>query len=162
MKKLCFIIIGAILFNFISLASVSALSISIYVPEKYTDIIAGDRLYFEIGVEYPENPRRKDLRLEYEILTLEEEVIAQSKGLKAIKTQASFVESIIVPESAMSKMHLIRVKIGDYGDLKEEVSASFFIINNSASQIKLYLFITIGAVIIIGILIIFSLLIKKK
>ena len=100
MKKYILIILLILTLNFLSLASVSALSIVVHVPEKYTDVQAGERFYFEIGIEYPENPSRKDLRLNYEILTQEGEVIAQSKILKAIETQASFIDYILIPESA--------------------------------------------------------------
>ncbi|MCH7850130.1 MAG: hypothetical protein IH845_00620, partial [Nanoarchaeota archaeon] len=44
--------------NFIGMASVSALSIVVHVPEKYVDVQAGERFYFEIEIKYPENPSR--------------------------------------------------------------------------------------------------------
>ena len=96
MKKLLLIMLGIILFSFISMASVSALSIVVHVPEKYTDVVAGERFYFEIEIKYPENPSRKDLRLNYEIMK-DNEVIAQAKVLKAIETQASFMDFIVIP-----------------------------------------------------------------
>ena len=86
MKKICLIFIGFVLF----VNLVSALSVVVHVPEKYVSVVAGERFYFEVEVKYPENPSRKDLSLEYKILTRDGDVIAQSKVLKAIETQASF------------------------------------------------------------------------
>ena len=51
-------------------------------------------------------------------------MIAQSKVLKAIETQASFMDFIVIPESAKPGMHIIKVKITDYEGLSEEVEAS--------------------------------------
>ena len=151
---------GIILFGFISLTSVSALSIVVHVPEKYTDVQAGERFYFEIEVKYPENPSRKDLRLNYEILK-DDEVIAQSKVLKAVETQASFIDFIVIPESAEKGLHIIKVKISDYEDLSEEVEASFHVTSGSSSQVKLYFFILLGVIILVGILIVINIVISK-
>ena len=118
MRKYISTILLIFVLSLFSLTSVSALSIVVHVPEKYTDVIAGERFYFEIEVKYPENPSRKDLRLNYEIMK-DGEVIAQSKVLKAVETQASFMDFIVIPESAEKGMHIIKVKIADYEDLNE-------------------------------------------
>ena len=54
------IIFVLIFFSLFFLTSVSALDITLHVPEKYTDVQAGERFYFEIEIKYPENPSRKD------------------------------------------------------------------------------------------------------
>ncbi len=161
MKKISLIMVGVILFGFLSLASVSALSVVVHVPEKYTDVVAGERFYFEIEVKYPENPSRKDLRLEYEILTQDGEVVAQSKVLKAIETQASFMDFIVIPESAGKGMHIIKIKITDYEGLSEEVEASFQIISAGSSQFRTYFFILLAVIIVVGILVVIS-IVKKR
>jgi len=56
-KKKTLGIIGGMLLTVFALPQpVAALSISVHVPEKYTDVEAGERFYFEIDVKYPENP----------------------------------------------------------------------------------------------------------
>ena len=145
----------------LSLSSVSALSIVVHVPEKYTDVQAGERFYFEIEVKYPENPSRKDLRLEYEILK-DDEIIAQSKVLKAVETQASFIDFIVIPESAESGLHIIKVKISDYEVLSEEIEASFNVISTGSGQIKTYFFILLGVVILVGILVVIDIMVSKR
>ena len=146
--------------NFISMASVSALSVVVHVPEKYTDVIAGERFYFEIEVKYPENPSRKDLRLNYEIMK-EGEIIAQSQVLKAVETQASFMDFIVIPESAKKGLHIIKVKISDYSGLSEEVFASFQVIK-SGSETKTYFFILLGAVVVVGLLVVWQIFKLRK
>lgn len=132
-------------------APVYALSLVVHVPEKYTDIEAGERFYFEIEIKYPENPSRKDLRLLYEIKK-DDELIAKSKVLKAIETQASFVDFIVIPESAKTGLHIITVEVTDYEDLRKEVSASFYVAEGRGVQIRKYFLILLGAVIFVGLL----------
>lgn len=160
-KRLSLLLIFALIISFISLTYVSALSLVVHVPEKYTDVQAGDRFYFEIEVKYPENPQRKDLRLEYEIKTPDGELLAQSKALKAVETQASFIDFIVIPESAGSGLHVINVKVRDYESLSEEVSSSFHITSGGAGQIKIYFFILLGAVLLVGLLVIIALVRRK-
>ena len=160
MRKLIPILFILSFFYFISLTSVSALSIVVHVPEKYTDVRAGERFYFEIEIKYPENPSRKDLRLNYNILK-DGEVIAQSKVLKAIETQASFIDFIVIPESADSGLHIIKVDVSDYEALSEEVSASFHVVSGGGKT-KTYFFILLGATILVGILVIINIVLGKR
>ncbi len=137
--------------NFLNLTSVSALSIVVHVPEKYLETMAGERFYFEVEIKYPENPSRKDLRLEYEIKK-DDEVIAQSKVLKAVETQASFIDSIVIPENAKTGLHKINIKVSDYEDLSEEVFASFYVIGDEGDQLRNYFFIIFGVIVFISFL----------
>ena len=159
MKKLILIIILFMVF-FNNLSYASSLSVVVHVPEKYTDIQAGERFYFEIEIKYPENPSRKDLRLNFEI-SKDDEVIAQSKVLKAIETQASFIDFIVIPESAETGLHIIKVKISDYEGLSKEVSASFHVTSAGSGQIKTYFFILLGVTILVGILVVIGIVMGK-
>lgn len=134
---------------------VHALSIVTHVPEKYTEVFAGERFYFELDIKYPENPSRKDLRLAYEI-TKDGELIAQSKVLKAVENQTSFIDFIVIPETAETGLYLIDVSIQDYADLREEVSASFHVVNPDSGQFRLYFFILLGAILVVIMLSIFE------
>ena len=158
MRKLPLFFIFLFVFSFVSMSFVSSLSLAVHIPEKYTEVSAGERFYFEIEVKYPENPERKDLRLNYEILTLDGEIIAQSKVLKAIETQASFMDFIVMPESAKKGMHTIRVAVSDYEDLSEEVEASFYITAGTDEQIKFYFFLLLGVVVLLAILVVIFLI----
>ena len=160
MRKIYLILLVVLLFNMF--ASVSALSLVVHVPEKYTDVTAGERFYFEIDVKYPENPSRKDLRLEYEILTQDGELVSQAKALKAVETQASFIDFIVIPEGVGGGLHIINVKVKDYESLSEEVSSSFHIKAAEGDKIMLYLIIILGAVVLVGILVVVSIVVAKK
>ncbi|MCH7851049.1 MAG: hypothetical protein IH845_05390 [Nanoarchaeota archaeon] len=157
-RKIYLILIVGLFFS--NYAPVSALSIFAHVPEKYTDIIAGERIYFEVEVQYPENPRRKDLILEYEVKDSEEKLVAQLKTLKAIKTQITFVDFIKIPEDAVEGLHTINVKVKDYESLSEEVSTSFQVVGDSEGQIMVYFLILFGVIVLIGILIIVVIFIR--
>ena len=153
------IVVAVFVFN---AGPVYALSIMVHVPEKYTDVEAGERFYFELEIKYPENPRRKDLRLNYIITDESGETIAQAKYLKAIETQASFMDYIVIPESAKGGLHVINVKVGDYEGLDEEVSASFHVVGSKSAQLKLYFFILLGVIALVGILVIVNIVVSRR
>lgn len=140
---------------------VLALSLTVHVPEKYTNVSAGERLYFELDVKYPENPTRKDLRLTYQILE-GESVLAESKVLKAVEAQASFIDFVVIPENAKGGIHTIKVTVGDYDKLSEEVSATFHVVGKQSDQIKLYLLLILGAIGVVGILVIVNIFLTRK
>jgi hypothetical protein len=147
-KKLLFILFVAILF-LLPQFRVLALSAAVHVPEKYTDVLAGDRFYFEVEIKYPENTSRKDLKLEYDI-TKNGEIISQSKVLKAVETQASFMDYVVIPSGAEAGLHDIVVKISDYQNLNEETSASFNV-KSQDNTLFYYFLLLLGAIIIFGI-----------
>jgi len=162
MKRMSKFFIFLFLFVF-SLSFSSSLSAVVHVPEKYTDVNAGERFYFEVSVKYPENPQRKDLRLTYEVLNLDGELVSQSKALKAIETQASFVDFLVIPESTDSGLHTINVRIEDYELLSEEVSSSFNVKGNKLEELQVYFFILLGAIFFVGFLVVLNLKgVKKK
>jgi len=130
-------------------SQILALSAGVHVPEKYTDVLAGERFYFEIEIKYPENTSRKDLKLEYNIVK-NGEIISQSKVLKAIETQSSFMDYVVIPSSAEAGLYEIKVKITDYQDLNEETSASFNVRSQDNSMFY-YFIILLAAIIIFGI-----------
>lgn len=144
--------IFVLFFFFIFLSNVSALSIAVHVPEKYVEVYSGERFYFELDVKYPENTFRKDLRLEYVILS-GEEIVSRSNVLKAIETQSSFIDFIVIPEGAKEGLHEIRVEISDYEDLNKQVSASFYVVSDGSDQIRNYFFILLFSIVFIGFLV---------
>jgi hypothetical protein len=149
-KLFCiFFCLGLLLFP---MSQVFALSAAVHIPEKYVDVLAGERFYFEVEIKYPENNSRKDLKLEYNIIK-NEEIISQSKVLKAIETQSSFMDYVVIPSSAIAGLYKITVKISDYQDLNEETSASFNV--KSEDNSLLYYFLALlGAIGIFGVFVI--------
>lgn len=144
-------------FAFCAPENAFAISVGVHIPEKYASVKAGDRLYFELEIMYPENQNRQDLRIEYQILE-NGVLIAQSKVLKAVETQASFMDYIIIPDTADKGMHEINVAISDYEDLSAEASTSFSV-ESENGEIKIYFYIIVGFIILLGVVIIWQ--IKK-
>lgn len=141
---------------------ISGLSIDLNVPEKYTEVNAGERFYFEISIKYPENPQRKDLRIEYFITDSEGGLISQSKALKAVETQASFIDFIVIPETAKTGFYIITAKIKDYEKLSEEVSASFNVKGKGIDQIKIYFLIIIMSIFLVGFIVVLNIRKMKR
>lgn len=141
----------------------SAMSITIGIPAKYSEVKAGEDVYFETEVKWPENTGRKDLRIEYSVKDKEGNEVAYLKVLKAIETQASFMDSISIPESIAPGMYKIIADFNDYKDLNQEVAASFNVAK-SGNNVLNFLFVILGALGVIVLLMIVELfvLMKKK
>jgi len=141
--------------------SVSAMSISVGIPEKYSEIKAGEKVYFETEVKWPENAGRKDLRIEYSVKNKASGEVAYLKVLKAIETQASFMDAISIPESVPPGTYKISAKFSDYGSLSEEVAASFRVSKNTNS-IQNYLIAIIGILGVIAVFVVTELFVLTK
>jgi hypothetical protein len=142
---------------------VLAMSIAIGIPEKYSEVKAGEKVYFETEVKWPENVGRKDLRIEYSVKDKDGAETAYLKVLKAIETQASFMDSISIPESTPPGLYKISAEFNDYKDLSQEVVASFNVAK-AGNSVEKYLFIIIGVLGIVVLLVLVEMvvLMKKK
>jgi uncharacterized protein YceK len=139
----------------------SAMTITVGIPEKYSEVQAGEKVYFETEVKWPENIGRKDLRIEYSVKDKNGQEMAYLKVLKAIETQASFMDSISIPESIPSGMYKISATFSDYKNLNQEVAASFNV-TKSNNNIQMYLFIIIGILSVITIFVVIELFLLAK
>lgn len=137
-----------------------AMSISVHVGDRYTEVLGGDRLYFELDIKYPENPSRKDLRLEYQIVR-DDTVIASQKVLRAVETQISFLDYIVIPELAESGGYKLNVVVTDYEKLHKEVSATFKVLKGR-EQVATYFLILLGAIFLVAILVISHIMLEQK
>jgi DNA gyrase/topoisomerase IV subunit A len=142
---------------------VSAMSATINIPAKFSTVKAGESVYFETDVKWPENSGRKDLRIEYSISDKNGVEVAYLKVLKAIETQASFMDSMVIPENAAPGLYKIKLTLSDYQDLNHEVAASFTVAKSGGS-IQIYLFIIIGILVVVALAVIIGMvfLIKRK
>lgn len=154
------IFVYVILSLFLLPSSVHALNIATRIGDQYTEVQGGDRLYFEVDIKYPENPRRKDLRIEYQIIE-DGQMIASQKVLRAVETQASFLDYIVVPKSAKGGILDLNVIITDYENLHEEVSATFKILKG-VDQVTTYFFIMISAILLVAVLVIIQILSGRR
>jgi len=140
-----------LLILFIGIPLGQAISITMHIPEEYNSIQGGERLHYEVDVKYPENPvgNRKDVTFNIKIIA-NEEVIAESKLLKAIETQLSFTDYILVPDNAPTGKATINVQVEDFDTLSEDVQTTFYITNNSQNEFKNYFYILLSVIILIG------------
>jgi len=145
-------ILGLIVAVMVVSKSVLALNLVIHIPEKYLEVVAGERLTFELEIKYPENVGRKDLRLTYQIKN-GNEIVSESKVLKAIETQSSFMDYMVIPESLEVGTYTITNKVQDYENLNEQVSADFRVVKGKADLMK-YIYILGVAIGIVDVLVI--------
>ncbi len=147
---------------YFSSSIVSGLSATVSVPEKYHEVYAGERIFFETDIKWPENTVRQDLRIEYSIRDKDGNEVAFLKVLKAVETQASFIDYVVLPENLNSGVYRIYVKIGDYAKLSEEIGASFSVVGKKEDLFKTYLLIIGVVVVLIAILVIWELFILLR
>lgn len=156
------LLIGLFLVLIINLTS--AMTATINIPEKYSQVSAGEKVYFETEVKWPENIGRKDLRIEYSIKDGAGQEVAYLKVLKAIETQASFMDSISLPESINAGTYKVFLTMSDYKELNQEVAVSFKIVGKSGNLFNFYLLIILAIVGLIAVVVVLELfiLIRKK
>jgi len=142
---------------------VLAMSITVGIPEKYSEVKAGEKIYFETEVKWPENVGRKDLQIEYSIKNKDNNEVAYLKVLKAIETQTSFMDSISIPESIPPGMYKIIAKFNDYKDLNQEAVVSFNV-DKAGNNVEKYLLIIIGILGVVVLLVFaeMTVLLKKE
>lgn len=126
----------------------SAISIAARVADQSTEAAPMDRVYFDVEIKYPENLTRKDLRITAE-LKQGGQVIATAKSLRAVETQTSFLDYIVVPENVEKGTTELNVIVEDYEGMKKEVSATFQVVGDG-DKLQLYFFILLGAMVVIG------------
>ena len=157
MKKFLIFLFFLFFYFFNAIEYASALSLSVNIPDKYSEVTAGDKFYFELVIKYPENLGRVDLRFEYKVFDSDESLIAQAKVLKAVETQASFIDSISIPSSVKNGVYFLEIKILDYSELDEDISASFHVVSLQNDKLQLYFIILICVVIFISLLVLYDL-----
>ncbi len=164
MKKEIIVLLNLLFVSILFVNLSSAMTATINIPEKYSQVSAGERIYFETEVKWPENTERKDLRIEYSIKDNSAQEIAYLKVLKAIETQASFMDSISIPESTKAGTYKIFLTISDYKELNQEIAVSFKIVKKPGDLFNFYLPIILGVVGLIAIVVVIELfiLINKK
>lgn len=106
-----------------------ALSLETRIADNYTEVQAGDKVFFDVEIKYPENTRRRDLRIEYQIFD-GNKMIASENVLRAVETQASFIDYMTVPNDATDGIKMLNVVIKTYepvdqGGVESEISATF-------------------------------------
>lgn len=161
----CFVLLGS--FLFLPFSKAGAINLAVRINDEYTQVIAGDRLSFEVDIKWPENSTRQDLRVEYQIIDpssddgYEGSVIASAKVLRAVETQTSYLDYIVVPENADSGKKVLKVVIEDYKDLNQEIFATFNVLKG-ANQIENYFYILIGAMGFVVILVVAELFVLSR
>lgn len=153
MKKALFLVFSIVVI-FVMARPVFAMSITVSIPDKYATVKVGEKVFFETDIKWPENTGRKDLRVEYSIQDKDGKEVAYLKVLKAVETQASFMDSIVISEGTTPGLYKISTKVSDYGSLSEEATSSFNVIKG---DIKSQTYISIIAVLaLIIVLFVFS------
>jgi len=156
-----FFLFGLFLFFYFFIYG-NSISLSVNVPDKYSEVVAGERVYFELDVKFPENLGRVDLRFEYKIYGVDDELVAQAKVLKAVETQASFIDSIAIPKSLKDGIYILKIRILDYSELDEEIITSFHVVSLEDDKLQLYFIILIIVIVFVALLVFYDFRINAK
>lgn len=136
----------------LAIKPILALNLVLHIPEKYLEVVAGDRLTFELDIKYPENPKPKYLKLTYQIKK-GGGVVSEMKATKTIENQSSFMEYIVVPQSLDVGTYTLMDRVQDYANLDEEVSTNFRVVKGKDDLMK-YIYILGLAIGIVDVLVI--------
>lgn len=126
----------------------SALEISVQVLDKYKTAAPGDRVQFQVTLKSIETPNRHDISLTYQLLD-GSKVLTQSRELKAIETQASFISSIEIPEID-NGAYTVRVLVNDDAFAEDQITVDK---TNSLKNIYYYLIIFMVVILFVGLMV---------
>ena len=88
--------------------------------------------------------------------------IASEQVLRAVETQASFLDYIVVPKSAKGGMHELDAAISGYsGTLNQTVSATFTV-TSGIDKITMYFFIIIGVMALVALLVVVQIVLNRR
>jgi len=152
----------AVLTSLFGVAQAKAMSATVNIPENYAEVHAGEKVYIETEIKWPENDYRKDLIIEYSVKDKNGDEIAYLKTLKAIETQASFMESITIPDSTKGGTYRVDVTVKDYEELNHDIVASFKVIEMGNDLVNTYIMIILVVVVFIAILLTFNVILLTK
>lgn len=139
----------------------NAFSLTTRIGDQSTELKAGDRLYFDVEIKWPENDRRQDLRVEYQIVD-QGQVIASEKVLRAVETQASFLDYLVVPANAPTGMKELRVILETYDkSLSQSISATFTVAK-SDNKMLVYFIVLASAIALVVLLVIFQIVMISR
>jgi len=129
----------------ISDGDLTGLEVSVFVPEKYQRVQAGEMLQFQTSIKNIQKTGRHDIQLDYYIKK-NEITITHRRELKAVETQASFLASIKVPEETLPGIYNIMVDINE----EKSAMATFYVKSSEIGQVRTYLIILIVAIVLVG------------
>ncbi len=129
---------------------VHAASVVVSIPESDSIVKAGERVYFQIDFLYPDNQGRHDFTIAYN-LAEGEAIIASAQVIKAVETQASFSDYMVVPANAGSGLHTIRISItDDHGASIASGAADSFQVQSNYDWATIEFFILLAAILLVG------------
>ena len=164
MKKLL-VFLFAFVMPIFCLGFASALSITASVPSQYQNVQPGSSVYVQTSVQWPENTERVDLTVRYSVEDDRGNEIAYLQALHAIETQASFLDSVVIPQGTKSGLYKVYENISATGNFSQTVASSFTVGNSSQGTFQVYIFLMLGVVLLIAFLVLielFAVLKKRK
>lgn len=117
--------------------SVSAANLAVRIQNAAQEVVGGDRLYFDVDMDYPENTIDKTVTLEYQIFD-GEDLILSEKSERGIGKRISFTDYMIVPTSVTSGTKTLIITVHGSSSGLEEVASGTFRVLKGRDQITLY------------------------
>lgn len=99
-------------FNLVSPADdFSSYNIEIDLPDEYENVVAGDKIWFATKIFNLVNKERIDIVLDYSLIDDAGAIINSKTETVAIQTQASFVGTLNIPDSAHKGVYSLEIQI---------------------------------------------------
>ena len=132
------------------------------MPSQYQIVQPGNPVYVQTSVQWPENPGRVDLTVQYSVEDRHGNEVAYLQALHAIETQASFLDSVVIPAGTKSGLYTVYENITVPGNFSQTVASSFTVGESSQSTFQFYIFVMLGVVLLIAVLVLAELFVMMK
>lgn len=146
------ILLGLVLF-LIVLPQTIAFEINAKILDTTKVISAGDTAQIQVLVKDRENSGRHDVNFTY-IVQKEGVVLTQTKEVRAVETQASFIKEITIPDNAQAGIYTVTVQVN--GNEEAQDSLTVVSVQNPTTILENYLIIILSVVLFLGALILWE------
>lgn len=152
-----FIFVFVFIFIFFCFELISSLDIIVSFPSE-PEVKAGDKIYFEVDVRYPENFERKDLYIIHSVKDMSGKEVLTFQSLRAIQNRISFVDYVFIPSNFETGNYIFEIDVNDGEKNLGQSKLSFFVLNEDEINFKQAFYILFASMIFIAFLVILDII----
>lgn len=142
---------------FFSLKLVMPLDVIASFPSE-AEVKAGEKIYFEVDVRYPENFERKDLYIVHSVKDMSGKEVLNFQSLRAIQNRISFVDSVFIPSNFETGNYVFEIDVMEGEKKLGEAGLTFFVLNEEEISFKQAFYILFSSMVFITFLVVLDII----
>lgn len=124
--KILFLISFFLLLSAVLISATDNFNIEVSLPDSYKSVSAGQEIWFTTKVINLGSQGRMDITLTYDVIDSNNNKVSSKSQTLAVETQASFVESILLPDNLSPGKYTLKVTLSPVGSSSGAQSQTSF------------------------------------